>query len=95
MNSITLSLYTVNPSIITTNSIHRKSNINFGTIWKSHENSLECRAFASLNSSIRDFDLYELLGTDSSSDQTQIKLAYRALQKKCHPDVAGPGGHDT
>ncbi|XP_050205197.1 chaperone protein dnaJ C76, chloroplastic [Mercurialis annua] len=45
-------------------------------------------------SSIREFDLYDLLGIDSCSDQTQIKIAYRNLQKKCHPDIAGPTGHD-
>lgn len=31
---------------------------------------------------------------DSSSDQLQIKAAYRSLQKRCHPDIAGPAGHD-
>ncbi|EPS72837.1 hypothetical protein M569_01924, partial [Genlisea aurea] len=41
-----------------------------------------------------DFNLYELLGVDSSSEKAQIKEAYRALQKRCHPDVAGPSGHD-
>ena len=51
-----------------------------------------CRAAAS--SSITEFDLYDLLGIDSSSDQSQIKLAYRSLQKRCHPDIAGPAGHD-
>ncbi|CAN1165004.1 Chaperone protein dnaJ C76, chloroplastic [Linum perenne] len=46
------------------------------------------------SSLITDFDLYDLLGIDSSSNQSQIKLAYRALQKRCHPDIAGPTGHD-
>jgi len=41
-----------------------------------------------------DFDLYDLLGIDSSSSPSQIKLAYRSLQKRCHPDIAGPEGHD-
>ncbi|CAL9126860.1 unnamed protein product [Musa textilis] len=41
-----------------------------------------------------DFDLYELLGVDRYSDQYEIKKAYRALQKRCHPDIAGPAGHD-
>nr|KYP40707.1 Chaperone protein dnaJ [Cajanus cajan] len=41
-----------------------------------------------------DFDLYELLGIDSSCDQSQVKVAYRSLQKRCHPDIAGPAGHD-
>ena len=53
-----------------------------------------CRAAASSSSWIKDFDLYELLGVESSSDQLQIKKAYRALQKRCHPDIAGPAGHD-
>ncbi|XP_042458865.1 chaperone protein dnaJ C76, chloroplastic-like [Zingiber officinale] len=41
-----------------------------------------------------ELDLYELLGVKSSSDQAEIKKAYRALQKRCHPDIAGPAGHD-
>lgn len=41
-----------------------------------------------------ELDLYELLGVKSSSDQAEIKKAYRALQKRCHPDIAGPDGHD-
>ncbi|PHU25019.1 hypothetical protein BC332_03351 [Capsicum chinense] len=64
--------------------------------WKSHNkntynNSLICSAHTS---SITDFDLYDLLGVESSSNQAQIKLAYRMLQKRCHPDIAGPSGHD-
>lgn len=42
---------------------------------------------------ITEYDLYELLGVESSSDQSQIKRAYRALQKRCHPDIAGVAGH--
>lgn len=53
-----------------------------------------CKASASSTSSITDLDLYDLLGIDSSSSQSQIKLAYRSLQKRCHPDIAGPTGHD-
>ncbi|XP_028767008.1 chaperone protein dnaJ C76, chloroplastic isoform X2 [Neltuma alba] len=53
---------------------------------------LTCRAVHSA-SSITEFDLYDLLGIDSCSDQSQIKLAYRSLQKRCHPDIAGPAGH--
>ncbi|CAM8878727.1 unnamed protein product [Rhodiola kirilowii] len=52
-----------------------------------------CRA-SSFSSSITDFDLYDLLGVDSSSDHSQIKKAYRSLQKRCHPDIAGPAGHE-
>lgn len=63
-----------------------------------------CRAEASGGSSrpggIRgswtsDYDLYELLGVERSSPQSEIKAAYRSLQKRCHPDVAGAAeGHD-
>ncbi|XP_031272350.1 chaperone protein dnaJ C76, chloroplastic-like [Pistacia vera] len=54
-------------------------------------NSITCRAasFQDIN-----IDLYDLLGIDNSSDQSQIKTAYRTLQKRCHPDIAGPAGHD-
>ncbi|KAL0360745.1 UNVERIFIED_CONTAM: Chaperone protein dnaJ C76, chloroplastic [Sesamum radiatum] len=45
-------------------------------------------------SPITEFNLYELLGVDASSDRAQIKEAYRGLQKRCHPDIAGPAGHD-
>ncbi|KAG9441935.1 hypothetical protein H6P81_017789 [Aristolochia fimbriata] len=50
---------------------------------------LKCRASSSI-----DYDPYELLGIDSGSDQLQIKNAYRSLQKRCHPDIAGAAGHD-
>ncbi|CAL1374882.1 unnamed protein product [Linum trigynum] len=58
---------------------------------------LTCRppaASTTTSSLITDFDLYDLLGIDSSSNHSQIKVAYRALQKRCHPDIAGPAGHD-
>lgn len=56
---------------------------------------LKCRATSSSSSSsITDYDLYDLLGVDRSSDKSQIKAAYRALQKRCHPDIAGDPGHD-
>ncbi|KAI6676761.1 hypothetical protein NL676_037557 [Syzygium grande] len=62
--------------------------------------SASCRASSSSSSSsssswmMTDFDLYDLLGIDSSSSHSQVKLAYRSLQKRCHPDIAGPEGHD-
>ncbi|KAE8662296.1 hypothetical protein F3Y22_tig00113548pilonHSYRG00067 [Hibiscus syriacus] len=61
----------------------------------SPSSSFVCKASANPTaSSILDFDLYDILGIDSSSDQSQIKTAYRSLQKRCHPDIAGPTGHD-
>ncbi|CAD6261999.1 unnamed protein product [Miscanthus lutarioriparius] len=42
-----------------------------------------------------DYGLYELLGVERSSPQSEIKAAYRSLQKWFHPDVAGAAcGHD-
>ncbi|KAL5721351.1 hypothetical protein ACHQM5_005007 [Ranunculus cassubicifolius] len=86
---------------LSSSSIIRPSNsINFGLYplkrRKYHSNSLTCKASSSSTSSfsVTDFDLYDLLGIDSTSNQSQIKTAYRSLQKKCHPDIAGPSGHD-
>lgn len=39
------------------------------------------------------YDLYDLLGVESKAGQDQIRRSYRWLQKKCHPDIAGPDGH--
>ncbi|KAF3455911.1 hypothetical protein FNV43_RR00554 [Rhamnella rubrinervis] len=65
---------------------------------RSSASSMACRASSSSSSSspvsITEFDLYDLLGIESSSDHSQIKTAYRSLQKRCHPDIAGPSGHD-
>lgn len=41
-----------------------------------------------------DYDLYSLLGVEPSSPHSEIKAAYRALQKRCHPDVAASAGTD-
>lgn len=40
------------------------------------------------------YDLYELLGVEKDAQAEDIKRAYRWLQKRCHPDVAGIKGHD-
>ncbi|CAK9148771.1 unnamed protein product [Ilex paraguariensis] len=95
MHSARLPLYAPTPSIKTTNPSPRLSSFHTTSARKSHDNSLVCKASNSSSSyPITDFDLYDLLGVDSSSDQSQIKVAYRGLQKRCHPDIAGPPGHD-
>ncbi|XP_019418778.1 PREDICTED: uncharacterized protein LOC109329540 [Lupinus angustifolius] len=37
---------------------------------------------------------YELLGISVDSNSKKIKEAYRKLQKKYHPDIVGPKGHE-
>ncbi|XP_025014119.2 chaperone protein dnaJ C76, chloroplastic isoform X1 [Ricinus communis] len=41
-----------------------------------------------------DKNYYELLGVSVDSDVKGIKEAYRKLQKKYHPDIAGQQGHE-
>lgn len=104
MHSSTLLPY--NPTTLSVSSITSARNpllkppLRFCTLIttrKARNNSylMTCKASSSsTSSSMMGLDLYDLLGVDSSSDQTQIKLAYRALQKRCHPDIAGPAGHE-
>ncbi|KAK3262742.1 hypothetical protein CYMTET_28413 [Cymbomonas tetramitiformis] len=40
------------------------------------------------------FDYYELLSIEPEASLQDIKEAYRYLQKRCHPDVAGPLGQN-
>lgn len=88
MPSSTYLLHGLSPSII--NSPLKPKQFNHNSVGRKLQyNSLTCKA-----SSAIDYDLYDLLGIDSSSDQSQIKNAYRSLQKRCHPDIAGPTGHD-
>ena len=39
-------------------------------------------------------DYYEVLGVDDDAPSSEIKKAYRALAKACHPDFLGDSGHD-
>ncbi|MCO5556663.1 hypothetical protein L7F22_010214 [Adiantum nelumboides] len=52
-----------------------------------------CRASVG-NSQHFEYDLYELLGVERNASLLEIRRAYRWLQKKCHPDIAGLVGHD-
>ncbi|OWM90665.1 hypothetical protein CDL15_Pgr020970 [Punica granatum] len=94
MPATCLFLHAPTPSTLPTriSSYRTKSNLLAGST-APRKLFVRCKASTS-SSSITDFDLYELLGLDSSSTQSQIKLAYRSLQKRCHPDIAGPTGHD-
>ncbi|KMT02599.1 hypothetical protein BVRB_9g202850 [Beta vulgaris subsp. vulgaris] len=102
--SLALNFATLNSPIILRghhrNSFHEfpKSLSHFSHHKLKHDHLHICKAAASSSSSssssITEYDLYDLLGIDSSSDQGQIKRAYRSLQKRCHPDIAGLAGHD-
>lgn len=39
-------------------------------------------------------DYYEVLGVDDDAPMEEIKRAYRALAKECHPDFLGEKGHN-
>lgn len=94
MQRATLSLCIPTPPVLCKNPTPKPcSAVSSPSCYKSHNRaSVVCKATSSY--SITDIDLYELLGVHSSSDQATIKMAYRLLQKRCHPDIAGPAGHD-
>jgi hypothetical protein len=53
----------------------------------------EAGAHYMLSSGIADF--YEILGVDDDAPTEEIKKAYRALAKECHPDILGDEkGHE-
>ena len=73
----------------------------FGSRPSSRHHHHRCQATASSSSTggssswATDYDLYSLLGVEPSSPQSEIKAAYRALQKRCHPDVNAGSSGDT
>ncbi|XP_068646982.1 chaperone protein dnaJ C76, chloroplastic [Aristolochia californica] len=90
MLSSNLPLNTIfSPPIIKKTSTDFHANRGFSLRKSNEKFYLSCRASSSI-----DYDPYDLLGIDSCSDQSQIKNAYRSLQKRCHPDIAGPAGHE-
>ncbi|MCL7029688.1 hypothetical protein MKW94_003640 [Papaver nudicaule] len=64
----------------------------------SHPNQIVSRwrqkRFAIKCCSMNTDDYYELLGVSVDSKPKDIKDAYRTLQKKYHPDIAGQKGHE-
>ncbi|KAL2634357.1 hypothetical protein R1flu_005836 [Riccia fluitans] len=88
-------------------SIRRKRSslrLNSGPLLRSRGDATElssrrviiCEAHTSRRAEVEDYgyDLYELLGVQKDATVQEIKSAYRWLQKRCHPDIAGAAGHD-
>lgn len=94
MPATCLPLHTPTPSTLPTRNSTNRTKYNPYSAPRKLPIGCKAASSSSSSSSITDFDLYELLGVDSTSTQSQIKLAYRSLQKRCHPDIAGPTGHD-
>lgn len=67
---------------------------NLNTNYNNNNKSVKCKASNRNMNMDLDLDLYDLMGIDSTSNKSQIKTAYRLLQKRCHPDIAGPAGHE-
>lgn len=61
--------------------------------WKLKPTAIRCRN-RSTGDRIGTENYYELLGVSADSNAHEIKEAYRKLQKKYHPDIAGQKGHE-
>ncbi|KAF9600182.1 hypothetical protein IFM89_005006 [Coptis chinensis] len=57
-------------------------------------NSVVIRCCRSTANGVKTENYYELLGVSFDSNPKAIKEAYRKLQKKHHPDIAGQKGHE-
>ncbi|RVW40312.1 Chaperone protein dnaJ C76, chloroplastic [Vitis vinifera] len=78
-----------------TNSSQFDNPNNLITRWRPEFTSVRCSTSTAGRRSARTRKSYhELLGDSVDSNTQQIKEAYRKLQKKYHPDVAGEKGHE-
>ncbi|RVW40313.1 Chaperone protein dnaJ C76, chloroplastic [Vitis vinifera] len=67
---------------------------NLTTRWRHKFTSVRCSSRSDGQSARTRKSYYELLGVSVDSNHREIKEAYRKLQKKYHPDVAGQKGHE-
>ncbi|KAL5723902.1 hypothetical protein ACHQM5_007239 [Ranunculus cassubicifolius] len=64
------------------------------SLFHSRGRILESSGRRSTPEGVKTENYYELLGVSVDSNPKEIRDAYRKLQKKHHPDVAGQKGHD-
>ncbi|KAI4350662.1 hypothetical protein L6164_005095 [Bauhinia variegata] len=63
--------------------------------WRKNYNLIRCcNSRRNWKKAATQKNYYELLGVSADSSAQEIKEAYRKLQKRYHPDVAGQKGHE-
>ncbi|XP_054791298.1 chaperone protein dnaJ C76, chloroplastic-like isoform X2 [Prosopis cineraria] len=62
--------------------------------WRQNGTVIRCCNRRAWEKSRAQQNYYELLGISAESNAREIKEAYRKLQKKYHPDIAGQQGHE-
>ncbi|KAK9271565.1 hypothetical protein L1049_001926 [Liquidambar formosana] len=62
--------------------------------WRQKCTVIRCSNSTAGERARREKNYYELLGVSVDSSSQKIKEAYRKLQKKYHPDIAGHKGHE-